>query len=182
MKRLALILAASVFAGPAFAHSGHAFTFAAGLSHPFSGADHLLAMALVGVWAAAFGGARAWAWPASFVAALSVGALLGHAGVAAPGLETMIALSVSALGLLVASRAPASLALGIAALAPLGLLHGIAHGAEAPDGAFALYVAGFVAASAALHACGLAAGRLAAGGARWFGWAGALAGLWLAVQ
>jgi urease accessory protein len=179
--RLAFVAVATLAASPAFAHAGHAFTFAAGLSHPLTGLDHLLAMALVGLWASAFGGARAWAWPVAFVASLTAGAILGHEGFAAPGVETMIALSVTALGVLVALRAPASLALGVAVLAPLGVAHGLAHGAEAPSGAFAPYAAGFILASAALHAGGLTFGRYAAQGARWIGAASALAGLWLAV-
>lgn len=182
MKRLALILAATATASPAFAHSGHAFSFAAGLVHPFAGLDHLIAMALVGVWAAGFNGARAFVFPASFVAALALGAGLGHAGVAPQGLETALALTVAALGLMAAARARASMALGVAALAPLGLLHGLAHGAEAPQDAFALYAAGFLAASAALHAGGWLVGRMTARGARWIGAAGALAGVVLAIQ
>jgi len=181
MQRLTLILAALLFASPAFAHPGHSFGFAAGLAHPLSGLDHLLAMALVGVWTAAFAGARAWAWPATFVAALTLGALAGHAGSAVSGVETLIALSVTLLGALVALRAPASLALGVAILAPLGFAHGLAHGAEAPESAFMPYAAGFIAASASLHAAGLLFGRMAARGARWIGVASALAGLVLAV-
>jgi len=179
--RLILALAALVASGPAFAHSGHTFSFAAGLIHPASGVDHLLAMALVGVWAGAFGGARAWVWPATFVGALTLGAAAGHAGLAPPGVETLIALSVASLGALAALRAPASLALGAAILAPLGAAHGLAHGAEAPGGSFALYAAGFILASAALHAGGAFFGRYVARGARWLGAASALAGLWLAV-
>ena len=49
-----LLLAAS---STAFAHPGHNVSgFAAGLMHPFSGLDHLLAMVAVGIWAAQGGG------------------------------------------------------------------------------------------------------------------------------
>lgn len=186
MRRLApafaAILLASLASSPALAHSGHAFTFTAGLGHPLGGFDHLLAMALVGVWAAAVGaGLRVWAWPATFVAALTLGAVAGHEGVAAPGVETMIALSVVALGLLVALRVPASLALGMAVLAPLGFAHGLAHGAEAPAGSFLGYAAGFILATAALHAGGVLFGRHAGVASRWIGGAAALLGVWMAV-
>jgi urease accessory protein len=190
MRRFALTFAAVAAAGPALAHVGvhggaevgHAFTFATGLSHPLGGLDHLLAMALVGVWAAAFGaGRQVWLWPATFVGALTLGAAFGHAGLVAPGVETMIALSVVALGLLVALRLPASLALGVAVLAPLGFAHGLAHGAEAPAGSFLAYAAGFVLASAALHAAGVLVGRHAVRASRWLGAAAALVGVWLAV-
>lgn len=183
MKRMSLVLAALVLATPAFAHPGHVFTFTAGLEHPLSGLDHLLAMALVGVWAAAFGGGgRVWSWPATFASALTFGAVLGHEGVTTPGVETMIALSVTLLGLLVAARAPASLALGMAILAPLGFVHGLAHGSEAPAGSFLGYAAGFILATAALHASGVLFGRHAAQAARWLGGAAALVGVWLAVS
>ena len=44
-----LLLLAS---GTALAHPGHDGGLAAGLAHPFTGLDHLLAMVAVGLWAA----------------------------------------------------------------------------------------------------------------------------------
>ena len=52
MKRilpLLLILTPSV----ALAHPGHGIGFLAGLEHPLTGMDHLLAMLAIGLWAAA---------------------------------------------------------------------------------------------------------------------------------
>lgn len=45
---------APAFANPDPAEDG---SLMAGLSHPFSGADHMLAMIAVGLWAAQIGGA-----------------------------------------------------------------------------------------------------------------------------
>ncbi|HEY0060604.1 MAG TPA: HupE/UreJ family protein, partial [Telluria sp.] len=51
MKKI-FTLALCLIALPAAAHSGHGpeLGFAAGLAHPFTGLDHLLAMLGVGMW------------------------------------------------------------------------------------------------------------------------------------
>nr|WP_245259001.1 HupE/UreJ family protein [Salinarimonas rosea] len=156
-----LVLAAT----PALAHVGHQPTdgFLAGLTHPLTGLDHLLAMLAVGLWAGVVGGRATWAWPAAFVAAMTAAALYGMVGPWLPGVEPAIAGSVLALGLAVALRLRAPLVLGAAACGAFALAHGWAHGAELPLGAGAgAYVAGFVLATAALHALGVVAGRLLA--------------------
>jgi urease accessory protein len=183
MRHILVAIGLLAAASPASAHSGHSFGFAAGLVHPLSGMDHWAAMALVGLWAAALGGdrARIWSWPATFVGALVAGAFVGRLGVAAPGVETAVAASVVILGGLVMTQPSVSLSLGVAILAPLGFAHGVAHGLEAPDGSFALYVGGFIAATAALHAVGVAAGLSLARGARWIGAASVAAGLYLSL-
>ena len=166
MTSSARILAAAATAAglvaaatPALAHTGvgpHMHGLAAGLAHPLGGIDHVLAMVAVGLWAGIAGGRAAFAWPAAFVAAMAGAAVLGMAGFALPGLEAGIALSVVALGSLVALGARAPLALGAAACALFAVSHGWAHGAEMPaDAAGAAYGMGFVAATAALHATGL---------------------------
>lgn len=151
--------------GIADAHTGvHAFAadgFASGLSHPFSGLDHLLAMVAVGLWAASLGRAARWAVPAAFVGLMTLGATIGINGLALPAVEPMIALSVIALGALIALsiRIPAVAAATVVAL--FGLFHGFAHGVEMPTMAEPLsYGAGFVLATAVLHGIGLALGGL----------------------
>lgn len=58
----------------AFAHPGHNVSgFGAGLMHPVSGLDHLLAMLAVGLWAAQDGVRKVWLLPATFITMLSVG-------------------------------------------------------------------------------------------------------------
>lgn len=167
------------------AHVGfHADGLAAGLSHPFSGLDHLLAMLAVGVWAATLGGRARYIVPLAFVALLAVGAVLGASGVALPAVETMIAASVAALGLLIAFEARIGTAPAAALVALFAVFHGHAHGAEMPAMASPLaYGLGFVAASVALHLAGLVFGGLqqARLAARLSGGAIAAAGLALAL-
>lgn len=152
--------------GHAWAHTGHATAgFAAGLAHPFTGLDHLLAAFAVGLWAAQSPrNTRLWQLPATFMTALALGGALAMGGIGADvpaaGRETGIALSVLALGLVIAlaARLPTAVSLALAAL--FGLLHGHAHGLELPQPTSpAAYAAGFLLATAALHASGLALGR-----------------------
>lgn len=149
MKRFlaaALILTPSV----ALAHPGHGFGFDSGVLHPFSGADHLLAMVGVGVWAAQQVRGR-WALPLTFVTAMAAGFGLG---LPLP-VEPMILASVVLLGLAVTLALRAPLAVTLPLVAVMGLAHGTAHGAEGSGMGFAL---GMIAATAALHAIGAALG------------------------
>jgi urease accessory protein len=144
----------------AFAHPGHNVSgFAAGLMHPFSGFDHLLAMVAVGLWAAQSGGRKVWLLPATFMTMLAVGADIAMQWQSLPLVEAGIATSVLSLGLLIALslQLPASLSVAITAL--FGLLHGYAHGLELPQSAAPVeYALGFLAATATLHLSGIAVG------------------------
>jgi urease accessory protein len=147
-------------AGSAFAHTGHDTTmgFMSGVSHPLLGADHFLAMLTVGLWAGAIGGRATWMVPLSFVAMMIVGGALGAQGVALPGVEIGIAVSVIALGALLAFNPSLPLAAAMAVAAVFAVFHGHAHGAEMPADASGLaYGAGFILATLALHATGLVA-------------------------
>ena len=180
MKRtIPLILAASLLTGPAVAHPGdHVHSLAAGFSHPLFGADHLLAMVLVGLWAAVTGGQRRWVWPAAFVAAMVAGGLAGVSGLSLPFAETAISVSVVVLGGLAALSLRLPVVLGAALIAGFGFTHGFAHGVEAAGANFGLYALGFVGATAGLHVLGLVAARLAGDHlARFAGGRAALAGL-----
>jgi urease accessory protein len=160
-EKIILIAAAALHPALALAHTGAApaADFAAGLAHPFYGLDHVLAMTAVGLWAALIGGRALWAWPAAFLAVMVAGALLGLCGVALPGAEAALALSVIALGAAAAARLRPSLIGGALVCGLFALFHGQAQGAELPAQAGALaYVLGFVAATALLHAAGLAGG------------------------
>ena len=146
-------------AGAAQAHTGHGTSgLGAGLLHPF-GADHLLAMVAVGMWSvSALPGRQAWWGPASFMLALTAGAALGAAGLALPFVEAAVALSVAVFGamLVLPSRLPR--VAGLVVIAAAALLHGMAHGAEAPASGFAAYAAGFLTMTALLHGTGMLAG------------------------
>ena len=148
---------ALTFASPAFAHTGHGTEgIAAGLSHPVVGPDHLLAMVAVGLWAGLVRGRSFWIWPASFVAAMLAGGVIGMAGIALPAIELVIVGSVVALGVAAALDLRPQVVLGAAVIALFGLAHGNAHGLEAPvDGSGLGYAIGVVIATAALHGLGL---------------------------
>lgn len=171
--------------GLAVAHPGHDHSsLMAGLGHPLFGLDHLLAMLAVGLWAAQQDGAARWALPATFVGTMLVGGLLGFAGIGIPLMETGIAGSVLAFGLLVAVavRLPTAVAVAITAL--FALTHGVAHGLELPALASPFgYAAGFVMATIMLHTFGYALVRFLPSAAaplvRIMGAASALAGIWL---
>lgn len=145
----------------AFAHVGVGQTsgFAHGFGHPISGLDHILAMVMVGVFAWQLGGRALWLVPATFVALMALGGLAGVAGIALPFVETGIALSVIVLGAVVAFglKAPVAAAMGLVGL--FAVFHGHAHGAEMPESAGGLaYAAGFLLATALLHAAGIGIG------------------------
>ena len=126
-------------ANPALAHTGaeHAFSFASGFKHPFTGLDHMLAMVAVGLWAGLNGGRALWAWPVAFVGVMVLGGALGISGFAVPMVEAGILASVVVLGLLVLAAAKLPVAAGAILVAAFALLHGHAHGAELPGEAAA---------------------------------------------
>jgi urease accessory protein len=147
----------------AVAHTGYggATGLAHGLAHPITGIDHALAMIAVGVLAAQLGGRALWLMPLSFVGVMAVAGALAMAGLQLPFVEVGIALSILILGLAVASprRLPALAAAALVGF--FGMIHGHVHGAEMPAAAAALpYAAGFLAATALLHAIGVSLGLL----------------------
>lgn len=158
IKGLPFLLIGALLASPALAHPGHDGGLAAGLLHPLSGLDHLSAMLAVGLWAATRPAREAWRAPALFVAFLAIGAGLGVVGGTFGPVETMIAGSVSLLGVMLIAAPLLPNALGLAAIGAFALLHGYAHGAEAA-GDLVGYFAGFMTASALLHASGWGLGR-----------------------
>jgi urease accessory protein len=163
MSRLVLLAAAllTVAASAAEAHTGVGNTagFAHGFTHPLGGIDHVLVMVAVGLFAARSGGRALWLVPLSFVAMMTVGGVFGIAGVGLPLVEIGIGLSVVVLGLAVAFRVYPPTALAMALVGLFAIFHGHAHGAEMPESASALmYGAGFVLATALLHALGMGLG------------------------
>lgn len=182
MKRI--ILAATLLPSAALSHPDGHFgqPLLDGLAHPFSGADHLLAMVAVGLWAAVSGGRSLWAMPLAFLLALLAGGALGASGIALPGVEPMILASILLLGVAAALAFRPPLALGLVGIAAFGLAHGFAHGVEGPAARLDLYALGFVATSASLHGLGLGLGMALDGRiVRLLGGATAVAGLALAL-
>jgi urease accessory protein len=146
----------------AFAHvGGHGADMVAGLAHPFSGLDHVLAMVAVGLWASQLGRPAVWVLPLTFPAVMALGAVLGATGMALPWLEIGVAGSVLALGAAVALAWRPAVVVGAALVAAFALLHGWSHGTELPQAGSALaYGVGFILATLALHGTGLALGAV----------------------
>jgi urease accessory protein len=147
--------------------------------------DHVLAMVTVGLLAALLGKRALWAVPASFVAMMLVGGLLGLAGIEVPAVEAGILASIVVLGLVVATGKTWSVGPAVGLVGMFALFHGYAHGAEMPIGVGALsYSLGFMGATALLHGAGIIIGLTAVKHRqiiRLAGAASALAGVALAV-
>ncbi|MFM9935990.1 MAG: HupE/UreJ family protein [Novosphingobium sp.] len=152
---------ASVCAAPASAHSGTGLAggFAAGLLHPLSGMDHLLAMVSVGLWGAVLGRPLLVALPVIFPAMMAGGAILGMFGAPVPPVELGIAVSVLVLGTAIAAGLRPPVWLACAMVGVFALFHGYAHGRELPSAADPIgYSAGFVLSTGLLHIAGIAIG------------------------
>jgi urease accessory protein len=152
-------LAALAVALPAAAHPGHADSgFGAGLLHPLTGLDHLLALLAVGLWSRQQRHGAVLA--PVFLVLLALGAACAGAGLALPALETSIAATVLLLGGLVACapglqrRVPPQLA--VIVVGGCAFLHGLAHGQELAGTASG---AGLLLTSAALMALGALPGE-----------------------
>src|SRR5262249_35719710 len=82
-RRLSPLLLLSVLivglAVPAWAHPGHGIELglSAGLAHPLSGLDHMLAAVAVGLWATQGDRRTLWALPMAFPLAMLAGLALG---------------------------------------------------------------------------------------------------------
>jgi urease accessory protein len=147
----------------ALAHPGHdgGPASAAGFAHPFTGWDHFLAMAAVGLWAIQLGGRARSIVPASFLAAMFVGGWMAASDVTLRLADQGILVSVLLLGLLVATaaRLPLAWAAGIAGC--FAVFHGYAHVAEMhPGDSLPAYGLGFLIATAMLLGVGLAIGAV----------------------
>jgi urease accessory protein len=157
---LATVLIVGLFADPAAAHTGGAVGgWVSGFSHPLRGFDHLLAMLAVGIWGAQMGGRLVWQLPVAFPLVMALGGVLGMLGLTVPHVELGIALSVFALGLVIALalRPPELVALLLIAI--FAIFHGYAHGVELPTAADpTAYAIGFVMATGLIHVAGIGIG------------------------
>lgn len=146
----------------AFAHTGQADTtsgFAAGLLHPVTGLDHLLAMLAVGMWGAQLGMPALWVLPVAFPLVMAMGGAVGILGVPLPAVEPAIVLSVVLLGAAIAFGRPPRLPAAAALVAFFAVFHGYAHGRELPASASAVgFSAGFVLATGCIHLAGIGIG------------------------
>ena len=155
---LTVLCVMSLFPVAAMAHTGVGSTsgFGAGFGHPLGGADHMLAMIAVGLWAAQQGGRSLWLVPTAFVAVMLLGGVLGMLQVGVPFVEQGILASVLVLGVLIATAMRLPAYAGASLVAVFALFHGHAHGTEMPlSGAGLSYAAGFALATALLHGAGI---------------------------
>ncbi len=158
---LVLLLATLVAPSLAHAHLGVSETsgFVHGMSHPPSGLDHICAMIAVGLWAAQMGRRSIWAIPLAFIAVIALGGILGGMDFTVPFVETGIVVSVLTLGVLIAASVRLPLTTSIAIVGLFAIFHGQAHGAEMPGTALGIaYGAGFLIATAFVHASGIGLG------------------------
>jgi urease accessory protein len=164
---VALALVLSPVAAFGHQEAGQAAGLLAGLSHPLSGLDHVLAMIAVGLWGAVLGPPAIWVLPVAFPMVMAFGGLMGLLGFPLPGVEIGIAVSAVVLGALVLAEVRPPLWLAALIVAFFAIFHGHAHGRELPQGTSALlYSLGFVVATGLLHAFGILLGvahRWAAG-------------------
>lgn len=137
---------------PVFAHSGliESSSFYAGLAHPLTGIDHLLAMFAVGIWLTSQSNIEGKSIAGVFFTLLITGFVLGTSGVAIPMVESGIALSLLVFGLLIVSARKLSTAISLPLTAGFALFHGFAHGAEVGQSSITWFAAGFLLVSAIL--------------------------------
>jgi urease accessory protein len=160
MRRLPIVFLVLLFPTAAFAHPdiSHAAGLLHGFEHPLGGADHILAMLAVGVFAFGLGGRALLLVPLSFVGMMIVGFMLGASGIDLPFVELGIALSSVVIGGAAALGRPMPVAGAMALVGTFAVFHGHAHGAEMPAASGGvLYAVGFIAATALLHLVGIVA-------------------------
>ena len=132
-------------------------SFSSGVAHPLNGADHLIAMTMVGLWSAFTGGRAIVVWPVTFVAAMLGGFAAASSGLQVAFVERAICWSLILLGVLVALGVRAPVALGAVIVGLFAFFHGHAHGTEAAAATLVPYGAGFSLATSALLAVCIAA-------------------------
>ena len=159
-KTLISMVTTVAFVSTAFAHTGvgQATTFASGIAHPLHGADHIITMLAVGIWAVLVGGRAIVVWPTVFVATMLAGFAAATLGLHVPFVEPAILSSVIILGVLIALSVNAPIWLGAVIIGLFAFFHGHVHGTEATAAGLIPYAAGFAVATAALHVAGIALG------------------------
>ncbi|MFK7938419.1 MAG: HupE/UreJ family protein [Roseovarius sp.] len=134
MKKLIATAAATLAATPALAHHPlngmpmETFTHGlmSGAGHPVLGFDHMFFVIAMGV--AALFTAQRYLTPLAYIVAMLVGCGLMYTGFAMPMAETVIAISLLAMGGVVLSGRSLGTGAAIALFAAFGLFHGSAFG------------------------------------------------------
>jgi len=153
LARASVAVTALTLALPAAAHPGHApdSGFVAGLLHPATGVDHLLALLAVGLWSRQ---QHRYLLAPTFLVMMALGAA-SRGGVVLPALELSIASTVLLLGGLAAyaPRLDARMQpqMAVLTVGACAFVHGLAHGNELTGMASG---AGFILASAGVMLLG----------------------------
>ncbi|MCX7097380.1 MAG: HupE/UreJ family protein [Methylococcales bacterium] len=130
--------------------------WSSGFIHPLHGADHLLAMLAVGIWAAQMRGSAIWLLPLTFVGVMSLGGLAGATGVLLPGAEAVVLLSCLVFVGLITRKIRFSSQTNVLIVAFFAFFHGYAHGQEISTSASLIsYTLGFMVATLLLHGVGI---------------------------
>lgn len=160
------LLAFAIFANYTFAHSDHAesISFMAGILHPLTGWDHLLAILLVSFWSA-FTLKKVWLGPILFMCAMSVGVIFSLRQFSVEWFELGVAISIVGLGLLIYIHQKLHLSLALGLIGLFGFFHGYAHADALGDASNAMVslismdLLGLLIATAMLHGVGIALGK-----------------------
>ena len=112
-------------------------------------------MLAIGIWASKLGGKARWELPLTFLTSMTIGAVLGLGGIIFSGVETAIAASVMAMGLLLAINLPIAAISRIGIVAIFAIVHGMAHGVELHSQQSYVTLVGMLIATALLHGIGL---------------------------
>ena len=157
---LSVLIASSAWAHPGHDHGASRLNaihgFQTGFVHPFTGADHLLAMVAVGILSIEVGGHARYFGPASFLVGTALGGILGSSYGSLPSPELLIALSVVAIGMALATKRTPPRAILYLVLAFFGACHGFPHGAEIANPSETMrYMSGFLCGSLILLCVGL---------------------------
>ena len=145
-------------AHPGHLHPGEDDEFDAltsGFVHPFSGIDHLLLALAVGWYAFSRRTGGKFANTGLFLTALAAGAVAGRGSQGGAGLEIAIALTMLGAGALLLLKKSQNPNLVVVAAMVAGIIHGFAHGSEAPAAIpFFAYATGLLAGTATLAGVG----------------------------
>lgn len=140
------------------AHPGHEThaSLVLGLMHPLTGWDHLTVLLCLGLLAAGRGARMAMGAGMLLAVSLAGGAALGLAFPKVPFVEPAILATVIASASMLLVRARIGRGGLLTLCLGFTLVHGMAHGQEAPAGDLTAYFAGFTFAGTALFAAGMA--------------------------
>ena len=109
--------------------------FCSGLTHPWTGVDHLLALVGVALWSLQLGGRFPKLLSLTFLGSMAGGIVLGALLGGVPAVESLVVCSLVVFGGLALVEQRLSTWISCVVVAVFASLHGVAHGAELASGA-----------------------------------------------